>query len=258
MIKQEITLIKLGGSIITDKAKPYTFNPEAVRRLAREIKKANVPIILFHGSGSFGHSSAKKYGGKQGYKSTWGISKVSRDAMEINRLVMDILIEEKLPAVSLRPMSLILTKEGKIQKNNFEIILELLSQGIIPVMYGDVIWDTKWRSTIYSGEKLLVAISEYLLKAKFPIKKIIEVGNTDGVYDDKGNTVKEVTREIYKKMKKNMGTNKYDVTGGMAHKIEESLRISKKGIKTFIINGSKRNNLLKLLKDQSIEFTVIK
>jgi len=35
---KELTLIKLGGSLITDKGKPYTAEPQVIRRLAKEIK----------------------------------------------------------------------------------------------------------------------------------------------------------------------------------------------------------------------------
>ena len=52
-------LIKLGGSIITDKSKKYTYKKEIVDRLSSELKKANKEYILVHGAGSFGHILAK-------------------------------------------------------------------------------------------------------------------------------------------------------------------------------------------------------
>ncbi len=75
-----LTLIKLGGSVITQKDKEYTFKKSVVKRLAKEIKKSNKKVLIAHGSGSFGHTSALKYGGMNGYKDTWGIAKVARDA----------------------------------------------------------------------------------------------------------------------------------------------------------------------------------
>src|SRR3989344_5723934 len=114
---KNVILVKFGGSIITDKNIPYKARPDAIRSLAKELKRVkNVSIVLAHGQGSFAHTSAKEFGGKKGYKSKWGIAKVARDAMEINRIVMDILIEEGVPAVSLRPMSMIQTSAGKIKK----------------------------------------------------------------------------------------------------------------------------------------------
>lgn len=258
-MKNAITLIKLGGSVITNKSKEYTAKPDVIRRLAKEIKNANVPVVIAHGGGSFPHTSAKKYGGKKGYKNTWGVAKVARDAMEINRILMDIFIEEKLPVVSIRPSSLFFTKSGKISKHLFEVIPMLLSQNIIPVLYGDVIWDTDWKSTIYSGEATLNSIALYLQKNGFSILKAIQVGVTNGVYDENKKTIPEITKKNYKKFESSIFQSKNtDVTGSMQHKIESSLILAGKKIPTYIINGLVKNNLYKVLVDKHTERTVIK
>jgi isopentenyl phosphate kinase len=54
-------ILKLGGSIITDKTKECTFKQEIVNKLAKEIKKAKKEIIIVHGAGSYGHILAEKY-----------------------------------------------------------------------------------------------------------------------------------------------------------------------------------------------------
>jgi isopentenyl phosphate kinase len=44
------TVLKLGGSVITNKKKPATANLKAIERLADEISRANVShLILVHG-----------------------------------------------------------------------------------------------------------------------------------------------------------------------------------------------------------------
>lgn len=255
---KSIVIIKLGGSVITDKFQPYKARPEVIRKLAKEIKRAGCPVLILHGSGSFGHTSALKYGGKKGYKSILGISRVSYDAMSINKIVMDALVEEKLPVISLRPMSLFVTSEGKIKKRNFEPIKLSLSQELIPVLYGDVIWDEKWKSTIYSGEKLAFEISRFLTKNNYKIKFIVQVGSTDGVLSQ-GKTIPMINARYYPEIKKNIFNSKNtDVTGGMKHKIEESLKLSKMGIKTYIINGNKRNSLYDILVNKKSSGTLIR
>lgn len=257
---KKVILIKLGGSVITNKDTPYKARIGRIKRLAKEIKSSGVSsLVLAHGSGSFGHTSALKYGGKKGYVSKWGVAKVARDAMEINRIVMDIFIEEGLPAISLRPMSMILTSEGKLKKDLFEIVEETLNQGLIPVVYGDVIWDKKWQSTIFSGEKTLNEISVHLLKKGYRIDKIIQVGETDGVYDLKGNTIPLINKDNWSKIKTYLFEDKRaDVTGGMKHKIENALKIAKSGIYTFLINGNKNNQLSDSILGKSVKGTFIK
>jgi len=61
-------IIKLGGSVITDKTKENTFKKDLMDKLAEKIKTADKELILIHGAGSFGHILAKKYDLNQGYK----------------------------------------------------------------------------------------------------------------------------------------------------------------------------------------------
>ena len=68
---KEIILLKLGGSLITDKDKPYTPRLDKLADLSQEIKTVldstpDLLLILGHGSGSFGHTAAKKYGTRDG------------------------------------------------------------------------------------------------------------------------------------------------------------------------------------------------
>ena len=256
---KNIILIKFGGSIITDKNTPYKARSDVIRRLAKELKKIkDISIVLSHGVGSFAHTSAKKFGGKRGYKSKWGIAKVAHDVMDINKIVMDVLLEEGLPAVSLRPMSMMITDAGKLKNNLFEIVEETLNQGLIPVVYGDVIWDKKWKSTIYSGETTLNEIGIYLSKKGFKVDKIIQVGETNGVYDDKGKTIPSINRENWKSIEKYVFNSKRaDVTGGMHHKIENALHIAKKGIKTWVTNGVINQEFSHALRGKAIHGTII-
>ncbi|MDP2649261.1 MAG: isopentenyl phosphate kinase [bacterium] len=256
---KNVILIKLGGSVITDKNTPYKARVDMIKRLAVEIKSSQITsLVLAHGSGSFAHTSAQKYGGKKGYKSKWGVAKVARDAMEINRIVMNIFIEEGLPAVSLRPMSMMIASAGKLKKDLFEIIEETISQGLIPVVYGDVIWDKKWKSTIYSGETTLSKIGLYLSKKGYRVNKIIQVGETNGVYDDKGKTISSINRKNWRNIKRYVfKNNEADVTGGMEHKIENALTMADSDIKTFLINGSIIGELSKAFLGKTVKGTVV-
>ena len=256
---KKVILIKLGGSIITDKSIPYKARPDVIRRLAQELKKIeDFSIVLAHGDGSFAHTSAKEFGGKKGYKSKWGIAKVARDAMEINRIVMDILIKEGLPAISLRPMSMMITSAGKLKNNLFEIIEETLNQGLMPVVYGDVIWDKKWKSTIYSGERTLNEIGIYLKKKGFNVTRVIQVGETNGVYADKGKTIPIINKRNWKSIERYVFNSKRaDVTGAMNHKIKNALYIANKGIETWITNGVIPNELYSALCGKRVHGTIV-
>ncbi len=236
---QKIYCLKIGGSVITDKAIPYKAKKDTIQMIAKSLVMLKSPMIISHGAGSFAHTSAKKYGGKKGYSSRLGIAKVARDAQEINRIVMDIFLEVGLPVISFSPRSFVLTENGRVDKLFFDPIREALRQKLIPVIYGDVIWDTAWKTTIYSGETSLHLLTQYLRRHDFPVSKIIQLSNVDGVLDEKNNVISEITQANWQEMKKNIKKlTVADVTGGMGHKVEEALQMTKYGIETFLMNGT--------------------
>ncbi|NTU46889.1 isopentenyl-diphosphate Delta-isomerase [Candidatus Roizmanbacteria bacterium] len=237
-----ITLLKLGGSLITDKSTPYTARIAAIAAVAKEISTYKEPLVISHGQGSFAHTSAKKYGGKKGYESTWGIAKVCQDVTELNAMVMKELVEAGVPAVSLRPLSTISSSEGELSSHSFQTVETALLQHLIPVVCGDVIFDSAWKTTIFSGEKVISLLTDYLIKKGYSIKKVIQLGTVDGFYDLQKKVIPLITPQSWTSMKANIfDAQQTDVTGGMKHKIEEAISLARMGISTDIINGNHPN-----------------
>jgi len=103
---RNLTFIKLGGGLITDKSNPYTVKIKIIERLSKEIKEVRknkkINLLIGHGGGSFPHTSAKKYKTAQGLinkKSKYGFCVVQNDAAKLNRIVVNSLIKtgEKAP-----------------------------------------------------------------------------------------------------------------------------------------------------------------
>lgn len=254
---KKLILIKLGGSLITDKSKPYTPKPRIISRLAKEIKKASLlgyKVIVSHGSGSFGHTLASKYRTAEGIKrkkDIYGLCLVQQDAIAINRIVNKIFLKNRLNCLSFVPSSFSFAKNKKLKAIFIESIIKALNLGIMPIVFGDIIMDEKLGCCIFSGETTLDNLAAALINQGFKIKKVIQVGVTDGVYDLKGRTISRVTPKNFGKIKNALGGAKgIDVTGGMLHKVEESLRMAKLGVDVFIINGSQRETLYQTIISQ--------
>lgn len=251
---KRLILIKLGGSLITDKNKPFSEDLKTIKRLASEIhqarQKTNMLFIVGHGGGSYPHVPAKKYRTAQGIlgkKSYRGIAEVQDAAARLNRIVVRELIEVKENAVSFNPSSFMMTEEGEIRKAFLDPLLKLLKFGMLPVVYGDVLLDLKMGCSIASTEKILNFLA-LKLKNKFKVKKVIHCGKTDGVYDGKGKTIAKINTKNFGKVRPEIGlSHGIDVTGGMLHKVEESLVLSKLGIPSVIINGGRPRELLNVL-----------
>jgi isopentenyl phosphate kinase len=251
---KKLILIKLGGSIITDKSKPFCAREAVIRRLAKEIKQSlrkDTQIIIGHGSGSFGHVVAAKYQTQKGLinkNSVKGLSLVADAAIQINRIVIKNFLKENLPVFSFAPASFTLSENFQKKEIFLQPLEESLKRGLLPVIYGDVVLDTKSGCAIFSSEKTLDLIAQNLIK-KYDRVKILYCGDTDGVYGKEGKTIPLINLENYGEIKKWIrGSSKTDVTGGMLHKAEEAISLAKKfKIETLIFSGKKKGNLKKAL-----------
>lgn len=261
---KKLLLIKLGGSLITDKSRDFTARPGVIARLAGEIRTAQETfdgdLIIAHGSGSFAHTPAAKYQTQKGLlnaKSFKGLSIVADAAIQINRLVIQNFLLEKLPAVSFSPASMFLTKNQIIKSANLKPLLHALNIGYIPVLYGDIIFDEKQGFCIYSSEKTLSLLAHKLSQDYSKIS-LIFCGDSGGVYDADHKTIQVITPRSFSKLKKFItGSDRTDVTGGMLHKVQESLDLAKKGFSTLIINGHTPGELKRTILGQKHSGTLI-
>lgn len=251
-----IILLKLGGSIITDKEKPNTPNQDRITSFARQIHSAiksnpDLRLIIGHGSGSFAHVPAKKYRITEGITSDsqiMGMCEVADAAARLNRIVVEILLQEGIRAQSFSPSSWVTTRNGARQSVHTEPVFASSGIGIVPVVYGDMIVDSVKKGVIYSTEMVFDALISQAAELNQHISSIVQVGRTDGLLDRSGKIVPVISEANIDEVKRLIGETKgYDVTGGMLHKIEESLKIAKLGIPTTLIGGNDDHTLLDVL-----------
>ncbi|MBU3901959.1 MAG: isopentenyl phosphate kinase family protein [Candidatus Thermoplasmatota archaeon] len=245
-------LVKLGGSVITDKSKKYVFKEKTVGRLAKEIKNSGEKVIVVHGAGSFGHILAKKYRLDKGFineKQIIGVAKVQADVKGLNARVVNSLINAGINPVSIPPSSVVECRNKKIEKINIDVFKKYLALGLTPVTFGDVALDRKIGFCIVSGDLLMLELARF-----FKPEKSIFVSNVDGVYMDK-KRMDKIDEKIVRSMKRKK-TKIPDVTGSMYEKVKIGLKMSK-FTKTMIINGNVNNRLGDALKGRNVVGTVI-
>lgn len=253
-MNKDLILVKLGGSLITDKNKPFCARRDVIKRLAKEIKSSLSPqydLIIGHGSGSFGHTVASKYQTQRGIinkESVWGLSLVANAAIQINRIVVDEFLKAKLPVVSFAPASFITVKEQKLDQILIDQIKNSLKIGIIPLVYGDIVMDSKRGFCIFSGETTLDILAKKLMHGYQNIWVIL-CGDTNGVLDTNGQTISQINKQNFAKISAGVGeSTSTDVTGGMLHKVKTSLDLASSfGIQSYIINGKTPDKLKEIL-----------
>ncbi len=265
----ELTLIKLGGSLITNKSKPYTYRPNTIKRLAQEIKRAlqrnpRLNLIIGNGGGSFPHTSASKYSTANGYSTPEGkigFCNVQHDASTINNICVKIFLRKGIPTIAVSPNTLFQTRDSKLTKSNTENIEYYLQQQIIPFVYGDTLIDTRKGSCIYSCDQVMESLADTLPSKKFKVIRIISVGDFPGVLDKNNKLVTLLTPSVYQDLLYSgaiKGSSNTDVTGGMRSKVETLLSQAKQGVESIILDGRKPNNLYKALTNKKISGTIIR
>jgi isopentenyl phosphate kinase len=267
----ELILVKLGGSLITEKGKPFTEDIETIRRLAGEIHEARAGgkfgLIVGHGGGSYPHLPAKQFRTNEGIvdKSSYeGIAKVQDAAARLNRIVTGELIRAGENAMSIQLSACSTAEDGRIKYVYLDPIRMLLDDNMVPVPYGDVALDTKKGCCIISTEEILTYIS-HAFTGKYKPSRVIVCGRTDGVFtanpDENGDAklIPEVTpRNIAEVGNYLAGSSGIDVTGGMKQKVESILELAKMGIESEIINGKKPGLLKRALLGEKGLGTIIR
>ena len=259
------TVLKVGGSVITKKRKPFTANLSAIQRIATEVSEAKTQkLIVIHGGGSFGHPLAKQYSIMEGYKGEksqlLGFSKTHEAMIALNKLVLNALIQHNIPAVTVSPSSCIVTKSGRITTPINAPLKELIDREFVPLLYGDTVLDTDLGFTILSGDQLAA-----YLAVQLGAERIVMGIDEDGLFDEDPKTSKsahllsECALHELKEMRQRMrAESSTDVTGGMLGKIIELVPAIEKGIPALIVNAAKPRSVYKALKGEEVAGTVIK
>jgi len=256
-----LTLVKLGGSLITDKRKKEFLEKKTLARLCKEIhsarKEKRIELVAGHGGGSFPHYPAHRYKVMQGIhnkNSLKGFALTNDAAARLNRIVVKELIKAGENAVSVQPSAWLVAENGKVKASFTEPIRTYLKNGLLPVPYGDAVADTKKGIAILSTEQILGEIA-----IKLKAERFIVVGRTRGVFTDdplknkKAEFIPLIDSHSYSSVERMLkGSYGKDVTGGMLHKVKQLMALSRKGIKCQIISGTKKGNLKKALLGESI------
>jgi len=264
-VVSELVLLKLGGSVITDKNHPFTAREEVIRRLGREIRQAldgrpDLRLIVGHGSGSFGHIVAQKYRTREGVleagemerRRSWtGYVETAAAAARLNRLVTDILLEEGVPVVSYQPSASARCRRGDLMYFDTHPMKQVLEAGLVPLIYGDVAIDAVQSFTIISTEQIFDNIARELQPAR-----IILAGIVDGVYDSDPLTrpdashYPEITHDNWEEVEVALGgSHGTDVTGGMFSKVRDMyhLVLAQPPLQVHIVSGEIPGHVLSVL-----------
>jgi len=246
-------IVKLGGSVITDKKIYKTFRPEVTNRLAREIAESGTDVVIVHGAGSYGHIMAKKHRLNDGYiedSQLDGVSVVQRDVRELNLHVMNALIDAGIKAVSIPPAVCVTMDSKDIFSLDYSRFEDYISMGLTPVTFGDVAVDNEIRFCICSGDLLVFHLARTL-----GAQRAIFVTDVDGIMSDtsgKRDIIPELKGINEFKDLDSVEIKKDDVTGKITGKALIMLELAQNGIEAVLLNGCEEWRLRSCLRGDGV------
>lgn len=237
-------VLKIGGSVITEKSEPMTPNMENIRRIAKEFASAweAKRVLLIHGGGSFGHHVALKYLDDRGrITDPKGISETRRAMHNLTTLIMDAFLEEGVPFFAFDPSACFLFEEGHgpVMVGGSLIQIELaLSSGLLPALGGDVVLSHGGFGRVLSGDTIA-----RMLALEFRAKTLAFGTDVDG-YMEGGRVLRRIGKSELSEAISRAGGRAGDVTGGMAGKLSE--------IREYMLSGGRRSVIFNATKPGAI------
>jgi len=253
-------LVKLGGSVITDKSRLRTFRRAACERLARELRPARGQLAIVHGAGSFGHIQAKRHSLHEGLREEsqlLAVASVQRDVRELNLRVLEALIDNGIRAVSVPPAASATFRNGRIVSFGAEVFSEVLDLGLTPVSFGDVVPDEDMGFSICSGDLVMEALAR-----AFHPTLVLFCADVDGVFDSdpkrnvRAKLIPELDRSALTKLRRTEATS-IDVTGSIHGKLERMLAIAQHCERCMIVNGNVPGRLENAIRGRKVLSTTV-
>ncbi|MEZ5334959.1 MAG: isopentenyl phosphate kinase [Methanolobus sp.] len=249
MDKSNITILKIGGSVITDKsADDGAARMDQIKRIANEIAGFEGKLIIVHGAGSFGHPQVKRFGltGKFDHE---GSIITHMSVRKLNTTVVEALNSAGVNALPLHPMACAVSENSRIKSMFLEQIEQMLESGFVPVLHGDMVMDTESGTSVLSGDQIVPYLAIQMKASRIGIGSAEE-----GVLDNNGGVIPEISNANFDEIKEYLGGSaNTDVTGGMLGKVLELLNLSEQSNGTsYIFNAGNAGNVSGFLNGNNI------
>ncbi|MFC7080241.1 isopentenyl phosphate kinase [Halorussus caseinilyticus] len=220
------TVLKLGGSVVTDKDRAEALDGPALDAAADAVADAlasgdTSDLVVVHGGGSFGHHHASKHGVSktEGTDDAGAALEIHAAMKTLNDFVLSRLHERDVPAVPVHPFSAACRNREADLTLMTEQVETMLGEGFVPVLHGDGVVHEGKGVTVLSGDEVVTAVAEGI-----DADRVGFCSTVPGVLDDEDAVIPEI-RSYDEVVEFLGGSDSTDVTGGMAGKVRALLAL---------------------------------
>lgn len=254
-------IVKLGGSVITDKRRPLTARPRAIASMAGALAEAGEPLIVVHGGGSFGHYWSVRHDmhTRPARRDPAAVAAVKNSMVDLDAMVLRAMAERGIGPYALPPHALVRPGGDRASAPAVREAGRIAESGLVPVTYGDALWRRGGMAYIMSGDRLVSMLSLALRP-----RLAVFATDADGLYRDMD------SRELIPRVgpaeagriagslaedAAGAGAGRArgaaarsapapDVTGGIRRKVLEAARLAGAGIDVAFVNGNRPGRIL--------------
>jgi isopentenyl phosphate kinase len=230
------TVLKLGGSVVTDKSTPETVDDDRLDAAVAAIADAAAggsaaadetrpgagpDLVVVHGGGSFGHHNAEKHAvsDTRGTRDAGAVFEIHDAMRRLNDAVVTRLQAAGVSALPVHPLSTAARDAESGLSLPLDATATMLAEGFVPVLHGDVVAHADSGATVVSGDELVTTLARGL-----DADRVGLCSTVPGVLDADGEVIPEITSfdDVAAVLG---GSDATDVTGGMAAKVRALLEL---------------------------------
>lgn len=225
-----VTIVKLGGSVLTDKMRLFSFQDATARRLAGEIRQSGAVPVIVYGTGSFGKAYARHYSRQSRSTTDWRVFQLTTRAIRLlGENLSGALHDEGVPHCLIPANALFYRRDGRLGWHGPGPLARLLDCGVAPVLCGDVLAEARDCFRIISSDDIIPFLSQ-----DTPVSSCAFVTDVDGVLDDLGALITELP--VAESAVASLG-GQDDITGAMDAKVVAARHAARHGAAVTIVNG---------------------
>ena len=113
-----------------------------------------------------------------------GFQAVWRAATTLHGIVVERLCRANVPCISFSPSAVCMCSDGRAVQWDISPLLAAIDAGLVPVVHGDVCFDTRRGGTVLSTESVFAFLAEQFCSLKRRVDRVMVCGIEDRVYSD--------------------------------------------------------------------------